>query len=155
MRRRVPGLGALSLARFASRVREAVRLPGAVNILVSDDRELRKLNRQFRGKNHPTDVLSFPANDVNKFAGDLAISVQMAARNARPLGHSTADEVKILVLHGVLHLAGYDHERDNGRMARKEQQLRRRLGLPLGLIERASRPQKSLFALRRRSRTSR
>ncbi len=72
-------------------------------------------------------------------AGDVAISAEIAARNARKLGHSTAEEVKILTLHGILHLAGYDHEEDAGNMARREQQLRKRLGLPAGLIERNGR----------------
>jgi len=69
-------------------------------------------------------------------AGDIAISAEMAARNAAPLRHSTADEVKILILHGMLHLAGFDHERDNGEMARRETKLRRELRLPAALIER-------------------
>jgi probable rRNA maturation factor len=78
------------------------------------------------------------------FAGDIAISADIAAENAKQLRHSAAEEVKILALHGVLHLAGYDHERDNGKMAHREEQLRKSLGLPLGLIERngrAGRPQ--------------
>ncbi len=102
---------------------------------------MRSLNRQFRAKDTPTDVLSFPSpslppNKPAPTAGDIAISVDIAAQNAGKLGHSTAEEVKILVLHGILHLAGFDHERDNGEMARKEARLRRTLGLPLALIER-------------------
>jgi len=102
---------------------------------------MRCLNRQFRAKDLPTDVLSFPSpslppNKPAPTAGDIAISVEIAAQNAGKLGHSTAEEVKILVLHGILHLAGFDHERDNGEMARKEARLRRTLGLPLALIER-------------------
>jgi probable rRNA maturation factor len=83
-------------------------------------------------------VLSFPAGpDVQEqFAGEIAISAEIATKNARALGHSPAEEVKILVLHGVLHLRGYDHECDNGQMARREKQLRAKLHLPLGLIER-------------------
>ena len=102
---------------------------------------MQGLNQRFRGKNKPTDVLSFPAMPglMKKFAGDVAISAEIAARNARRLGHTVADEVKILTLHGVLHLAGYDHERDDGRMERKEQRLRNSLGLPVGLIERTER----------------
>jgi probable rRNA maturation factor len=86
-------------------------------------------------------VLSFPAEpDAQKqFAGEIAISADMASQNARVLGHSPAAEVKILVLHGILHLRGYDHECDNGQMARREKQLRAKLRLPQGLIERAER----------------
>jgi probable rRNA maturation factor len=89
---------------------------------------MKALNRRFRGKDKPTDVLSFPAEpDAPKnFAGEIAISAEIAAQNARALGHSPAEEVKILVLHGILHLRGYDHECDNGEMARREQQLRAR-----------------------------
>ena len=102
---------------------------------------MRSLNRQFRTKDVPTDVLSFPSpslspNQPARTAGDIAISVEIAAQNATKLGHSTAEEVKILVLHGILHLAGFDHERDNGQMARKEATLRRTMGLPVALIER-------------------
>ena len=138
MQRRVSGLSKSSLLRFVAEVRRVARLPKPVNVLLTGDEQLRRLNREFRGKDKSTDVLSFPSAEVagGTFAGDLAISVPMAARNAKPLGHSTAAEVKILLLHGVLHLAGYDHEKDNGRMARKELQFRRRLKLPVGLIER-------------------
>jgi probable rRNA maturation factor len=100
---------------------------------------MRKLNRRFRDKDSTTDVLSFaPFTVVSGFAGDIAISLDLAARNAKRLGHSVADEVYILVLHGILHLAGYDHEGDNGEMAARESELRRRLGLPEALIERRS-----------------
>ena len=118
-----------------------VRLQGDVNVLVTGSRELRGLNRRFRAKDTPTDVLSFPATASLRdgLAGDVAISAEIATSNARRLGHSTAEEVKILALHGVLHLAGYDHERDRGEMARKEQRLRKSLGLPEGLIERHQR----------------
>lgn len=126
------------MTRFVARAQRAARLRRTVNVLVTSSRELKSLNRLFRGKNYPTDVLSFPAagNLANSIAGDVAISVEIAAKNARRLKHSTAEEVKILMLHGVLHLAGYDHERDDGEMARKENRLRRSLGLPVGLIER-------------------
>jgi probable rRNA maturation factor len=101
---------------------------------------MKSLNRRFRGKDKPTDVLSFPAEPgaQKQFAGDIAISAEIASQNARALGHSPADEVKILVLHGVLHLRGYDHECDNRQMARREKQLRAKLHLPIGLIERAT-----------------
>lgn len=129
-----------ALARFVTRACQAVKLKGHVNVMITSSRELRSLNRQFRGKDKATDVLSFPALPgwADGQAGDVAISADIAAQNARALGHSPADEVKILALHGVLHLAGYDHERDSGQMARKEDKLRQLLGLPIGLIERNS-----------------
>jgi probable rRNA maturation factor len=139
--RRVAGLSDGALAKFIARSTRASGLRGVVNVLVTSGQELRALNRRFRGKDRPTDVLSFPPLlRSNGFAGDIAIAADMAARNARRLGHSPAEEIKILVLHGVLHLAGYDHEGDQGAMASKEQSLRRKLGLPEGLIERAERP---------------
>jgi|SRR5579872_1406761 len=137
----LPGVSSYALSRFAVRVRRALKLPGVVGILVTSSREMQRLNKRFRQKDKPTDVLSFPS--ISGFAGetpgDLAISAQIAAANARRLGHATSDEIKILILHGMLHLAGYDHERDQGEMARKEKRLRRALGLPDGLIERTAR----------------
>jgi probable rRNA maturation factor len=144
IRKEIAGLSSATLARFILRARRAAGLRGQVNVLVTDDRELRAFNRKFRGKNKTTDVLSFPASphaQVSRpFAGDLAISLNMAKSAALRLGHSTAQEVKILVLHGILHLAGFDHERDNGEMAARESQLRQRLKLESGLIERAQVP---------------
>ncbi len=139
--KRVASLSEPTLRRFSLRARRAVGLKGTVNLLLTSSAAMRSLNRQFRAKDTPTDVLSFPSpslppNDPAHTAGDIAISVDIAAQNAGKLGHSTAEEVKILVLHGILHLAGFDHERDNGEMARKEARLRRTLGLPLALIER-------------------
>ena len=114
-----------------------MRLKKMANILVTTSRELQQLNRRFRGKNRSTDVLSFPAvPGIANFAGDVAISAEIAARNAAELGHTAAAEIKILALHGILHLAGYDHERDDGEMARKEDRMRKLLGLPVGLIGR-------------------
>ena len=142
VRKRVAGLSEIALARFVTRASRAARLHGAVNVLLTSNSELRALNSRFRGKNRPTDVLSFPPvfGLGNAFAGDVAISAEMAAHNARLLGHSPAEEVEILVLHGLLHLAGYDHERDHGEMARTEERLRRALHLPAGLIDRSSQP---------------
>jgi len=136
------GLSRSTLERFVLRARRAVHLRGAVNVLVTNSREIRALNRRFRGKDKPTDVLSFPSPVVGRrparpSAGDVAISADIARENAERLGHSMADEVKILVLHGILHLAGFDHERDNGEMARQESRLRRQFKLEAGLIERA------------------
>jgi probable rRNA maturation factor len=140
VQRLVPGLTAARLASFVARAGHAIGLRGAVHVLITGNRDLRALNRRFRGKDRATDVLSFPAPAVYRpdFAGDLAISAALASANARRLGHSAADEIKILALHGLLHLAGFDHESDHGRMTRKEQRLRKALGLPLGLIERTA-----------------
>jgi probable rRNA maturation factor len=139
--KRVADLTELALSRFVARARRAVQLPGVVNVLVTSSAEMKSLNRRFRGKDRPTDVLSFPSEpDARKqVAGEIAISGDIATQNARTLGHSAAEEVKVLVLHGLLHLRGYDHECDNGQMARRERQLRARLHLPLGLIERTGR----------------
>jgi probable rRNA maturation factor len=139
--KRVARLSEATLRTFVLRAKQAVKLKGTVNLLLTTSTAMRSLNRQFRGKDVPTDVLSFPSpslppNQPAHAAGDIAISVEIAAHNATKLGHSTAEEVKILALHGILHLAGFDHERDNGEMARKEARLRRTLGLPVALIER-------------------
>ena len=156
----VPGLSEQGLARFALRARRAVGLRGGVNVLVAGSPQLRALNRNFRGKNQATDVLSFPAAPTqgsrkrNEPAGDIAISADIAAQNAVQLGHSVAQEIKILALHGILHLAGYDHERDNGAMARQEAKLRRELRLPTGLIERAESARGASARLRARRRTA-
>jgi probable rRNA maturation factor len=136
--KRVADLTELALSRFLARARRAAGFKGAVNVLVTTSAEMQSLNRRFRRKDKPTDVLSFPAEPgaQKQFAGEIAISAEIATKNARDLGHSPAQEVKILVLHGVLHLRGYDHERDRGQMAKREEQLRAQLHLPLGLIER-------------------
>src|SRR6202158_3840043 len=138
LRKPVAGLSDTALAKFVARASRASKLKGMGNVLVTSSSELRSLNRRFRGKDQPTDVLSFPPGPcfVNGLAGDIAISAEIAKQNARRLGHSAAQEIKILALHGVLHLVGYDHERDGGAMANKEAALRRSLGLPAGLIER-------------------
>ncbi len=139
--KRVADLTELALNRFVARARHAAGLKGVVNVLVTSSAEMKSLNRRFRGKDKPTDVLSFPAEPgaQKHFAGEIAISAEIASQNAWALGHSPPEEVKILVLHGILHLRGYDHECDNGKMARREKQLRAKLHLPLGLIERAGR----------------
>jgi len=129
---------ARTLARFLAAAQGAVRLQGQVTVLLTTDEAMRGLNRRFRAKNKPTDVLSFPAEGVGSegLAGDLAISVTTALGQAEEHGHSLSTEIKVLILHGLLHLAGYDHEKDAGEMERRERLLRRRLGLPEGLIER-------------------
>ena len=129
-----------NLARFLKRAQLAVGLAGEVNVLITSDPEIKRLNRTFRGKNKPTDVLSFPAPpEVRVIAGDLAISMDTAARQADRYEHSLDVEIRILVLHGLLHLAGEDHETDQGEMAAREAQLRRRFKLPATLIERTGR----------------
>ena len=139
IQRRVAGLSEATLAKFVARARRASGVRGAVSVLVTSSRELQALNHRFRHKNKPTDVLSFPAMPglAPGFAGDVAISAEIARQNARRLGHTAAEEIRILVLHGMLHLAGYDHELDNGEMQREEARLRQSLGLPVGLIERS------------------
>ena len=135
------GLSASGLTQFLNRARIAVGLTGAVDVLLTGDSTLRQLNKSFRGKNKPTDVLSFPAPSAFavKHAGDLAISLETAARQASTYGHTLRDEVRILLLHGLLHLSGEDHETDNGEMAARETTLRRELRLPSTLIERTTR----------------
>ena len=97
---------------------------------------MRRLNREFRGQDCATDVLSFASAGADSL-GDIAISFQRARAQAREFGHTVEQEVSILMLHGVLHLMGMDHQADNGRMARAEKRWRVRLGLTHGLIERA------------------
>jgi probable rRNA maturation factor len=137
LKKAVTGVSETALARFASRAKKAAGLRGEVSVLVTGNREIRKLNKSFRKKDKPTDVISFPS-EVNGVAGDIAISAEIARANARTLGHEAAAELKVLILHGMLHLAGFDHEVDDGEMARKESRLRKQLGLPVGLIERAN-----------------
>lgn len=157
LKKRVPGLDEASLDRFLGRARRAAGLRRKVTVLVTTNRVLRVLNERFRGKDQPTDVLSFPAESGTAppdFAGDVAISAEIASQNARRLGHSPAEEIKILALHGVLHLAGYDHETDRGEMARLEQKLRRQLRLPVALIERTAATPRRKTIQRRIAKTS-
>ncbi|MGD0798474.1 MAG: rRNA maturation RNase YbeY [Acidobacteriaceae bacterium] len=136
------GLSAAGLARFLGRARRAAGVAGEVDVLLAGDRTLRRLNREFGGKDKATDVLSFPAGASAVFfggrelAGDLAISLETAGRQARVQGHTLEEEVKVLLLHGVLHLAGMDHETDEGEMEVREGELRQELGLGGGLIGR-------------------
>jgi probable rRNA maturation factor len=130
------GASLRALGRFVARARRVAGLQGDVHILITSSRALRQLNRQFRKKDKPTDVLSFPPALAGGYAGDIAISAEIAVQQAQALGHSLAQELKVLMLHGILHLAGYDHETDDGEMARKEERLRRQLGLTTGLIRR-------------------
>jgi probable rRNA maturation factor len=142
------------LMSFLNRARLAVGLTGQVEVLLADDLTLRRLNKSFRGKNKPTDVLSFPtpAEIAETHAGDLAISLETAARQAATYGHSLRDEVRILLLHGLLHLSGLDHETDNGEMAAREAALRTQLKLSNTLIERTtSHPRKLLSPAAKKS----
>lgn len=136
----LPGVSQPALARFTERARRAARLHGEVNVLLTSGSEVRLLNRRYRGQNKATDVLSFPPipTIANDFAGDIVIAADVAAGNARRLGHEAQQEIKVLILHAVLHLAGYDHESDSGQMARREERLRQALGLSSGLIARAN-----------------
>jgi probable rRNA maturation factor len=133
-------ISASGLTRFLNRARLAVGLQGAVDVLLTRDSSLRELNRSFRGKNKSTDVLSFPTPPeiFHVHAGDLAISLETAARQANAYGHTLPEEIKILILHGVLHLSGEDHETDNGEMAYREATLRSKFCLPATLIERTT-----------------
>jgi len=140
IRKSVEGVTTAMLARFVGRARRACRVAGEVTVLIASNAELRRLNRDFRGKDYPTDVLSFSSPDADRggYSGDIAISADMARQNGKLLGHGAAAEIKILILHGLLHLAGHDHESDDGAMARRELRLRRQLKLPEGLTERAA-----------------
>jgi probable rRNA maturation factor len=158
------GLARRNLKAFAARLEHEVTGGRSFTCLLANDTVLHRLNRQFLKRDYPTDVLSFPAAkqlsavsrqpsatrrrhdepdgiDGRRATGDeplgeIAISLDRAAAQARELGHSLETEVEILLLHGVLHLQGMDHEKDRGRMARAERRYRQELGLPAGLIER-------------------
>jgi probable rRNA maturation factor len=139
VRRQIRGVDKPALARFVSSVRRSVKLNGEVTVLVTNNAEMKELNDHFRNKNKATDVLSFiaaPHPGMTGYAGDLAISAEMARENAKALGHTVLEEIKVLALHGILHLAGYDHETDSGEMSAREQRLRKKFRLPYSLIER-------------------
>jgi len=126
----------VNVARLESFARQAKKLAGVegeVSVLLTGNRRMHQLNRRFRNKNKPTDVLSFPGGS----GGDIAISLEIAAENALRFDHKLEDELKVLVLHGLLHLAGHDHEHDDGEMARLEEKLRTKLGLEGTLILRS------------------
>lgn len=134
---RAPGL-----ARWLA-ITAPARARGTVTVVLVGDAAMRRLNREWRGKDYATDVLSFPADDDGprvrgrlRHLGDVVIATGVAGRQAREARHAYGTELKVLALHGLLHLLGYDHETDAGRMARAERRLRRKGGLPAGLIER-------------------
>lgn len=128
------------LRRFLGELERRITRGRAIACLITNDARLRRLNREFRGKDEATDVLSFPSEGGNGFAGDVAISMDRARAQAAEHGHSLADELRVLMLHGALHLAGMDHETDSGAMARAEARWRKRLELPAGLIARTRHP---------------
>jgi probable rRNA maturation factor len=128
-RLRAPGLARWLQATAPSRAR------GAVVVALVSDARVQRLNARYRAKDTPTDVLSFAAEEPG-FLGEIVIASGIARRQARHAGHSIQVELRVLALHGLLHLLGYDHERDGGRMARVERRLRRKGGLREGLIER-------------------
>jgi probable rRNA maturation factor len=116
--------------RVLSRVARATRTPAAeVSVLFCANARMRTLNRRFRGMDRSTDVLAFPAGTGNGFLGDIVISVPYAAREARRRADTSAREIDRLLLHGFLHLMGYDHETDSGEMDAIEKRLRARMGL--------------------------
>lgn len=136
-RRKPASLDRSALESFAETLRTRVARGRDFHCLITSDTELQSLNRKFLRKDYPTDVLSFPSGEADPI-GDIAISLQRARAQAREWAHSPEDEIRILLLHGLLHLRGYDHESDSGRMARTEKRWRTKLGLPGGLIERAA-----------------
>ena len=128
-RQRRIAVKAEALELFGRRLAQAVRLePESFSAVLVSDRRIRELNRRYRQQSEATDVLSFPVVE-NGYLGDIVISVETARRQARLLGHGLLRELELLLLHGVLHLMGYDHETDRGQMDRRELTLRRRLGL--------------------------
>jgi probable rRNA maturation factor len=129
---RAPGLGRWLQLTAPSSAR------GKVTVAVVSDARVRALNARYRGKDVATDVLSFAADEPGQL-GDVVIAGGVARRQARRAGHSVQVELRVLALHGLLHLLGYDHEQDDGRMAKAEQRLRRKGGLREGLIERGER----------------
>jgi probable rRNA maturation factor len=129
-----------ALRRFLRELSEQVAESRPFNCLLTNDKELQALNNQFLCHDCPTDVLSFPEGEPSDRLGEIAISLERAAEQARDHGHGLADEIRILTLHGVLHLLGFDHERDRGEMAQAEREWQRSFGLPSTLIGREAPP---------------
>ncbi len=125
-----------ALASFAVALSYTVAESRPFACVVTNDRTLRKLNRQFLGHDYATDVLSFPSREPASL-GDLAISIQRADSQALAFGHTRLDELRVLMLHGLLHLLGFDHETDRGQMARAERKWRLHFALPSNLIARS------------------
>jgi probable rRNA maturation factor len=131
-----PGLARRDARAFARRLESEVARGRSFCCLITNDDELRRLNRQFRKKDYATDVLSFPALENDDVLGEIAISFDQAKQQAAERRHRVGEEIAVLMLHGLLHLLGMDHETDRGQMARAERKWRSSLGLPAGLIER-------------------
>jgi probable rRNA maturation factor len=127
-RQRRQRIDAARLRRVLRTAGRTLGVSGEVSVVLAGDRLLQRLNRDFRGKDRPTDVLSFPGAGGEEGLGDVVISVPTAARNARRLGHSVPRELDILALHGFLHVLGHDHETDDGTMEHLERRLRAQLG---------------------------
>ncbi|MFL6352779.1 MAG: rRNA maturation RNase YbeY [Bryobacteraceae bacterium] len=125
-----------TLAAFARSLTRRVVDGRSFTCLITGDAELHRLNSAFLAHNYPTDVLSFPASNSEHSIGDIAISADRAEAQAVEFGHTRIDEIRILMLHGLLHLAGMDHEHDSGEMARAEERWRAELNLPDSLIAR-------------------
>jgi probable rRNA maturation factor len=147
----LPAVDRRAIRKYASQLNLDVASGRGFDCLVTNDGRLRALNNQFRGRDYPTDVLSFPSGASRGAAGEIAISMERAAAQAHEFGHSTAVEIQILMLHGVLHLMGHDHEQDRGEMRRLERTWRLAYDLPSGLIGRrasraAGRPKASAAA---------
>jgi probable rRNA maturation factor len=132
-----PGFSRRPARAFAKRLASEVTGGRPFTCLITGDLEIQRLNRDFRKQDHATDVLSFPSRQTLGFLGDIAISFEHAQRQAAEYGHDIGQEIEILMLHGVLHLLGMDHENDGGRMARAEKKWRAAFGLPNGLIGRS------------------
>ena len=147
-RQRVVRVSGPELKRFLSRARRSLRLPrDSFAVCLVSNSQMARWNRAYRGKRGPTDVLSFPAapspsqnqnkaprksvrpSPAGSYLGDIAIAPAVARRNAIRFGRTFSEEMRILILHGMLHLMGYDHETDSGQMDRRERRLRRELGL--------------------------
>jgi probable rRNA maturation factor len=133
-RRKPASLNRSVIDSFAATLQTRVAKGREFHCVITGDSELRLLNKTYLQKDYATDVLSFPG--TAPWLGDIAISLGRARAQAKQFGHSIEDELRILMLHGVLHLMGMDHETDGGRMARAEKRWRGLLGLPVGLIER-------------------
>ena len=130
------GLDRKQIREFAKSLCTLVSPGRGFTILVTNDKELQRLNGAFLGNDYPTDVLSFPFEGAGAELGEIAISAQMARIQGMQFRHSTEQEIAILMLHGLLHLQGMDHHNDRGKMRRVESKWRLELGLPHGLIER-------------------
>ena len=125
------------LRTFLKEAAAAIAPRRPLTCLITTDAELTRLNREFRHKDYPADVLSFPSPGGREL-GEIAISLDRASEQASRMGHGVEEELRILILHGILHLCGMDHETDSGEMARAERAWRKKFSLPLGLLERSS-----------------